>query len=398
VILPRPSPGCRTASDSPSNACVVVADDGNLAVEAEELLFTATMALPMFGCSLSSGYPNHAWEMIGMIVIPKETPISGHLNSYFVQIDRLIEHCQGEVGCGGLYFKSSSSEGILFFDKDEILNGVFSQRGEETTGAEVVDVLINSSESTNYALSVYLLRAEDIYFWSTIPAAKRIYQDLTTEFTDLEGLIKKMKAEGLTGFIDVQIGEGQGAGLIFFNNGQISGGSYSWGNGDQLRNESDQEKLVQLTKDHGGAFHVSRITIDESSKSSETVLDLDAEEVTDRPSLRIVNAMGEMLAIFERTVQASRNVDNDFVTLLNRKFVEKADQYPFLDPFAAELQYVNQKIVVDGDATDEELTSGLCEAIRELADELGVTTTFKSNLINWEKKYKEEVEAFRIAL
>ena len=333
-----------------------------------------------------------------MIVIPKEEPIIGHLNSYYVQIDKLIEHCQGEVGCGGLYFKSPFSEGIVFFDKDEILNGVFAQRGEEITGPKAIEPLIQSSESTNYALSVYLLRSDDIYFWSTMPDAKRIYQDLTTEFTDLEGLIKKMKSEGLTGFIEAHIGDGKGGGLVFFNNGQVSGGSFSWGSGDSKRSDADLDSLIQLTKDHGGSFHVSRITVHENNKGEDTSLDLDAEEISDRPSLRIVNAMGEMIAIFERTVRSLKNIDSDFATLLNRKFVEKADRYPFLDPFAAELRYANQELMVEGDATDVELTSGLCESIRELAEELGASSEFKSNLVNWNKKYKEEVEAYGIDL
>jgi hypothetical protein len=291
-----------------------------------------------------------------MFVIPKENPIFASLNSYYVNIERLIEHFQGEVGCGALSFKSSSSEGILFFDKDEILNGIFFQKTNELTGSGAVDQLLQSSESTNFSLNVYLLRAEDIYFWSTMPNAQRIYQDLTTEFTDLEGLIKKMKSEGLTGFIEVVIGDAKEEGLIFFNNGQVSGGSYSWGSGDSRRGEEDQDKLVQLTKDYGGAFHVSRIPMDEKNLAIETDDDLYPEEVLEKPSTRIVTAMEEMMAIFERTVSAKKSIPSDFATLLNRKFVEKADRYPFLDPFAAEFKYANEKITFDGDTTDEELT------------------------------------------
>ena len=36
-----------------------------------------------------------------MFVTPKENPILASLNSYYVNIERLIEHFQGEVGCGG---------------------------------------------------------------------------------------------------------------------------------------------------------------------------------------------------------------------------------------------------------------------------------------------------------
>lgn len=333
-----------------------------------------------------------------MIVIPKENPIFGNLNSYYVQIERLIEHFQGEVGCGSLYFKSLSSEGILFFDKDEMLNGVFYQKKEEITGPQAIDLLIKSSEKTNYSLSVYLLRTEDIYFWSTIPEAKRLYQDLTTEFTDLEGLIKKMKSEELTGFIEAVIGEEKGGGLIFFNNGQVSGGSYSWGDGDRIRGTEDQKKLVQLTKDYGGSFHVSRIPMEENDVVEDAEAELDVEEISEKPSARIITAMEEMVAIFERTVNAQKNIESDFATLLNRKFVEKADLFPFLDPFAAEFKYADEKITFEGDTTDKELTKGVLESLTELADELNTLTQFKSNLVTWMKKYNEEVTTFAIKI
>jgi hypothetical protein len=331
-----------------------------------------------------------------MIVLPKETPIIANLNSYYVQVERLIEHFQGEVGCGCLHFYSLSSEGILFFDKDEVLNGLFLQKKEQKKGKPAIDALIQSAEKTNYALNVYILRPDDIYFWSTIPDAKRIYQDLTTEFTDLEGLMKKMTSEGLTGFIDVVIKENNGGGLVFFNNGGISGGSYSWGRGDSTRGKTDQDRLVQLTKDHGGAFHVSRISMVGNDKPLEEDVELEAEELSEKPSNRIVTAMGEMIAIFERTVKSLKNMDSDFATVLNRKFVEKADQYPFLDPFAAEFKYANEKIVFDGDTTDEELTRGIWESIAELSVELNTSQQFKNNLITWMKKYKEEVQTYSI--
>jgi hypothetical protein len=331
-----------------------------------------------------------------MIVIPKEIPIIGNLNSYYIQIERLIEHFQGEVGCGSLYFKSLSSEGTLFFDKDEILNGVYCRKNEEITGSVAINRLIETSGKTNYSLNVYILRAEDIYFWSNIPDAKRIYQDLTTEFTDLEGLIKKMKSEGLTGFIEAVIGEEKGGGLIFINNGQITGGSYSWGQGDSFRSTEDQKQLIQLTKDHGGSFHVSRIPMIESELVEDADIEFDAEEISDIPSTRIITAMEEMIAIFERTIKAMKISESEFATLLNRKFVEKADRFPFLDPFAAEFKYADKKITFDGNTTNKELTLGVIESINELADELNATNKFKANLVTWIKKYDEEVTTFEI--
>jgi hypothetical protein len=344
-----------------------------------------------------------------MIVIPKEAPIIENLNSYYVKIERLIEHYQGEIGCGSLYFKSMASEGILFFDKDEILNGVFAHKNEEIKGPNAIKSLVTSSETTNYTLSVHQLRSDDIYFWSTIPDSKRIYQDLSTEFTELEGLIKKMKTEGLIGFIEVSVGDGKGNGLVFFNAGEITGGSYTWGRGDNDRSIEDQNKLVQLTKEFGGSFNVSRIPLEENGKPESVAAEIEAEEVDDGPSERIITAMEEMIAIFERTVSGLKSIDADFATLLSRKFVEKADSYPFLDPFVAEFKYANGKITFEGQTTDKEFTEGILQSLLELAEEIDTSnqsirsgtafsTHFKNNLVTWMKKYKKETIQYNIEL
>lgn len=344
-----------------------------------------------------------------MIAIPKEAPIIENLNSYYVKIERLIEHYQGEIGCGSLYFKSMASEGILFFDKDEILNGVFEQKNEEIKGINAIQSLITSAETTNYTISVHQLRSDDIYFWSTIPDSKRIYQDLSTEFTELEGLINKMKSEGLMGFIEVSVGDGKSGGLVFFNTGEITGGSYTWGRGDSDRSIEDQNKLIQLTKEFGGSFNVSRIPLEENGKSENVPAEIEAEEVDDGPSARIVTAMEEMIAIFERTVSGLKSIDTDFATLLSRKFVEKADRFPFLDPFAAEFKYANGKITLDGPTTEKEFTEGILQSLLELAEELDTSQKstrsgpafsihFRNNLVTWMKKYKKEVKQYDIQL
>ncbi len=330
-----------------------------------------------------------------MLVIPRETPTLGNMNSYYVQIPRLIEHFQGEVGGGALHFKSSASEGILFFDKDEILNGFVTGRNGESTGRDVIDQLIRSTESTNYTLSVYQIRTEDIYFWSAIPNAKRIYQDLSTEFTDLEGLVKKMGSEELTGFIEVTIGQSRDGGLVMLNNGQVCGGSYSWGAGDSLRDEKDLAKLIKMTKTRGGLFHVSRMqAVTPADNKAETLIE--AEEVAPTPSLRVLTAVEELLVIFERATRKARHRGSDFATLLNRKFVEKAEKYPFLDPFAAEFKYADRKISFIGDTTDEELLQGVLESITEIAEEIGVHPQFKRNLDTWAKKYASDVQNLKI--
>jgi len=52
-----------------------------------------------------------------MLIIPKEKPDIGNLNSYYLDIRKLIEHCQGELGSGAICFKGPGEEGAIFFDK-----------------------------------------------------------------------------------------------------------------------------------------------------------------------------------------------------------------------------------------------------------------------------------------
>ena len=114
-------------------------------------------------------------------------------------------------------------------------------REHRFAGQKAIERLLEAGDDYNFSVNIYEIGTEEIYFWASIPAAEKIYKDLSTEFTDLEGLIKKMRSEKLTGYIDVSIGSGKEMGLIFLINGKIMGGSYSWGNGSPSPSKKNQD-------------------------------------------------------------------------------------------------------------------------------------------------------------
>ena len=63
-----------------------------------------------------------------MIIIPKEKPVIENLNSYYLDIKKLLEHCQGTTGSGGIHFVSPSSECVIFFDQDRIMNSTIQNK------------------------------------------------------------------------------------------------------------------------------------------------------------------------------------------------------------------------------------------------------------------------------
>jgi hypothetical protein len=42
-----------------------------------------------------------------MVVIPRQQPVLENLNIYYLNVRKLLEHFQGEIGSGGVFFKSA---------------------------------------------------------------------------------------------------------------------------------------------------------------------------------------------------------------------------------------------------------------------------------------------------
>ncbi len=327
-----------------------------------------------------------------MVIIPREKPVIENLNVYYLDIKKLLEHYQGEIGTGGVYFKSHAAEGVIFFDKDDLLNAFYEEKNIDLVGAQAIERLVNAGGQHNFTVHVYRLSLEEVYFWASIPSAEKIYEDLSTEFTDLEGLIRKMSAEKLTGYIDVTIGGGKEGGLIFLINGKIMGGSYSWDNGEPGPTQKNQKLLIRKTKENAATFNVCRIPLSKMKGTGESKSSLA------KPSGAVLSMLEELMVIFENTVAVRKKMKTDFTKLLKKKFVENAEKYAFLDPFAGEFDYVNRKIDFSGAASDKELAEGLVNSIRELAQELGILPELSETCAEWSDKYDRQLTNFGVKL
>ena len=320
-----------------------------------------------------------------MVVIPRQQPVLENLNIYYLNVRKLIEHFQGEIGSGGIHFKSHAAEGVIFFDQDELLSGYFQDKDIQISGYDAVERLLEAGDDYNFSINIYQIGPEEIYYWASIPAAEKIYKDLSTEFTDLEGLIKKMSSEKLTGYIDVAIGDGKENGLIFLINGKNMGGSYSWGNGAPSPSKKNQDLLIQKTKESGGSFNVCRIPL----KNMKTETEPDQIGTT-------LAMLEELLRIFEKVVRLRTKKRTDFQKLLKQKLVQHADRFAFLDPFAGEFEYTGQKISFSGNAGDQDLVDGIIAVVREMAQETGLLPDLLGHLDLWSEQYADELAIYDV--
>jgi hypothetical protein len=325
-----------------------------------------------------------------MVIIPRDRPVLENLNIYYLNVKKLLEHYQGETGTGGVYFKSHAAEGAIFFDKDDLLNGHFKDKNKDVFGTDAIELLLNAGNQHNFTVTIYEIAEDEVYYWASIPTAEKIYKDLSTEFTDLEGLIKKMISEKLTGYIDVAIGQGKEAGLIFIINGNITGGSYSWSNGKPTPNKENQQLLIRKAKEQGGIFSVCRIPL------SKLQVDKQAGNAPVDDVETVLDMLEELLITFESVVSSTKKIRTDFNKLLKQKFVENVDRYSFLDPFAGELEYTRRHLSYTGDFSNKDLTSGIVDSVKEMAQELGVLPRLVRELESWTDKYDQELSAFGI--
>ena len=333
-----------------------------------------------------------------MVIVPREKPVMQHLNSYYLDIEKLMEHFRGELGAGAIHFHSASAEGVVFFDKDEILSSVYRDKDEEIDGEEAIDRLVNSASQQNFTVNVYEINPERIYFWSNMKEGETIYHGLSTEFTDLQGLIKKMMAEKLTGYIDVSIGEGSMGGLLFFNNGQPVGGSYSWGGGEINGSQEGRNRLIEESKRVGGVCDVIRIPMSKIGKEEAAKAGEKSKKVAGGGASLTTEALGEPMSKLEGLVASSKRIKSDFGTLLKKKFVEKAETYPFLDPFAGEFFYAGGKISFEGKSSEESLFRGVLECVKELAEELDLTDELRRELESWTSKYDAQLRGYGLSI
>ena len=333
-----------------------------------------------------------------MILIPNTKPVVQNLNSYYINARRFIEHYQGELGTGGIHLKGHSAEGWLFFDDAHLLSGIFQDKDSLFEGREAVQRILDAIAQFNFVVAVYKIPLDKIYYWSNLHHSEEVYKDLSTEFTDLEGLIKKMMAEKLTGFIDVVIGNGEERGRLFFNLGKVVGTSHS-GQGSTLDlSKESLDRLVRLSRKNGGILNVRRIaqrTGESGAAAAEAggvpdTAKAEKKAIVAQTPAKAANSLQmieELLSTLEETIKASKKIKHDFATLLKKKFVDKADTYDFLDPFADEFSYTDGSVRFEGTADESRMAKGVMESVGEIADELGIASELRQNLAGWQRKY-----------
>jgi len=331
-----------------------------------------------------------------MILFPKEQPVIENLNSYYIDIIKLFEHCQGELGAGGIHFRSKGREAIFYFDSNDWLNGAYESAGTILVGPQAREGILNDVREFNFNLRVYRLDAERVYFWANLPYAVPVYSNLSTEFTNLAALIKKLRAEKLTGAVDVGFPDTEHGGILFFNSGQLVGGSYSWSNGADPSSQEDLRRLLERSQNKTAVFNVCKIPTDKPAAAANE--NRPENKVPPSAAFDPITAAENLLQAFDTVITAQSKILMDSSTLLRRKYVGKIDQYPFLDPFAGELEYTDRRLRYSGQEDPADVLRAITETVQELTGELKLNSPLPNELQSWKDRYQDEIKRLGLSL
>jgi hypothetical protein len=259
-------------------------------------------------------------------------------------------------------------------------------------------------------VSVYYILPERVYFWANLSNAEDLYSDLSSEFTDIEGLIKKIEFEKLTGYIEVKLNQDKGGGFLFFYNGDVIGGASARGGGELDRSVEYRDDLIKRSREFGGVFNVKKIDLSKTTAMPKHKPVLSPKPLP-KPVVKkaivrkpkrdlklILEMLQDLLMVLEKVVKVSKRNKIDFETLLNKKFVDKVDQYEFLDPFAAEFRYINGEVFFHGKASQSALVNSITECAKEIAASLGISNSLIKYLSSWKKRYTNEIMDFNIEI
>lgn len=309
-----------------------------------------------------------------IIVIPKNIPVIQNLHSYYVNVRKLLEHYQGEIGCGGILLSAPAAEGAIFFDKDGLLEGAFRSPEQSLVGRNAVEHLAESGPACNFRISVFRLSARAVYYWASIPAAERYGRELNAAAVDLDGLIEKLASEQVSGYVAAT--EGRREAAIFFDKGRIIGGAYPWSDGDFSQLPGHPAQFVLWCKERKALCRVGRIPLSLVNGGA-------ASDGSETDTLAMLE---ELVGLAEEVLTVNR-VQPGFDRRLKQKLLAKAERFPFLDPFAGEFEFSDQKIRFSGDTPHRELVAALTETVTELAAEAGAEDVFRERLAGWAERH-----------
>ncbi len=317
------------------------------------------------------------------MMFPRDRTLYANLNTSFTSFEALLADLQSRRLTGYVEVTFPSYTGTLLAAEGEIVNACEETAGERLTGASAVRSICARATEKDGTVNVYSAFPDVVLLLHRLMDARPLYRDLTSAFTSLDRLIAKLRADGLTGYVEVQVADAQGMGVIYLSGGEPIESVLSAGSGLTVGQEA-LNAIVQLVNTSGGSFNVFIESSTTATGGPATPIAPVATAETHREAL--LAFWSEVVATVE-SVADGFSKPGRFLLAFKEVLVARAGTYPFLDPFAAEFEYSAARVAFDG-PLPEEFSKALGDCLSDTVSKLA----FQLKRSDLETRVREQLE------
>jgi hypothetical protein len=204
-------------------------------------------------------------------------------------------------------------------------------------------------------------------------------------------LLDKLSKEHHSGFVDIILNDKKGWGIILFQEGEIIEAVMADEKSTVVSGKNSLNKIIDDVQKIGATFNVYRAALEGGADRAVRAQTQDLQGA--------IHVMQEVVRIIESVVDSLAKRPGVFLDNLKKAQIEKSEDYPFLDPFAAEFEYRDGEIKFQGEVPVERFVRGIKDCIDLALDKIPLDITknelytrLKSALQPTIEKFKREID------
>jgi hypothetical protein len=305
------------------------------------------------------------------MIFPKGEVVHRNLLTAYTDVSALLSTLKSEGFSGTIEIEFPESRGIFFIDSGEVIHAEAKMESgqKRLIGQEAVQELLTLSDQKNGVLNIYRLSSEQVNLVASTLQSEILLKGLSTVFTRLDKLILKLREEKYHGFIEIFTKEDQAVGVLFLKEGDpVEMYVTSEPSPSFLGKKSIPPFLEKIVK-QGAIFNLYRSYGPGTLPKAVVVEEGKDVKVGKEAFTQGADDLKELIPILQEVLyKAEKFVDavsrkGTFIRVFKKSLIEKADEYPFLDPFGGEFEYREGEILFTGEAGVKEFTKGIGECV-----------------------------------
>ena len=312
------------------------------------------------------------------MILPKGNMIYENLNSSFTNFAELLTDLRANQTTGYVLISFWDYEGVLFLDSGNIINAIEESEDKRNTGQGAIDTLLAKAKEKDGSISVYSLAPDLVMMLAGAVDGEIVYKELTSDFTNFENLIKKLKIEQQTGYIEVLTKDRNSTATIFIRAGEPVESILST-DGKTVSETGIHPKVYEVVNSSGAIFNVYKSGL--TTNGSNIAANFDVSQ--------LLKFWGDVIVYVENKFDG-----DDFNSAFKKALIAKADDYPFLDPFAAEFSYSDGKIKFAGNVTSN-FSKGIAAVLRDVFSKIS-DSNISLEIGNIKKLHRETIEQYSL--